>query len=84
MTKTMKQFESENLGKKFGCYTCNRVFSYKQWNGSDKKTILVAACYDGCSWEGLYAEDKATGEEHEMVCTYGESKSDLIDMIEGC
>lgn len=83
MTKTLKQFKSENLGKSNGCFTCNRVFSYKQWF-DEERTIYVAAEYDGCSWEAIYAEYADTGEEYEMVCTRGNSKKDLIDMIEGC
>lgn len=83
MTKTPKQFKEENLNKSDGYFTCNRVFSYKQWF-DEERTIYVAAEYDGHSWEAIHAEYADTGEAYEMVCTRGNSKSDLIDMIEGC
>ena len=87
MAKTVKQFREENLGKSFGYpLVCNRVFTFKPWFGEHEgQTVMVAAMYSGRGeWDALYAELKETGEEFEMVCTFGTSKEDLADMIMGC
>lgn len=82
--KTMKQFETEYMGKFMDCAYVNRCFSFKPWFGEFKgQTIMVAANYNG-EWEALHAEIKKSGETFEMVCTRGYTKDDLIDMIMGC
>nr|DAQ81401.1 MAG TPA: hypothetical protein [Caudoviricetes sp.] len=83
--KTMKQFTEEWNGcTEYGC-TVNRCFSFKPWFGEDEgKRVFVAAEYKCGRWEAVHAEYAETGEPFEMVCTNGESKNDLIDMIIGC
>lgn len=81
---TLKQFTENWNGRTEGGFTVNRCFSFKPWCGeSEGATVYVAAEYSRGSWEAVHAETK-DGKPFDMVCTCGESKADLIDMIMGC
>lgn len=81
---TLKQFTEKWMGHTEYCFTVNRCFSFKPWFGkSEGATVYVAAEYSRGSWEAVHAETK-DGKPFDMVCTCGESKADLIDMIMGC
>ena len=81
---TLKQFTEKWTGRTENGYTVNRCFSFKPWFGNfEGQTVYVAAEYSRGWWEAIHAETK-DGKCFDMVCTNGESKSDLINMIMGC
>lgn len=80
---TLKDFQNKWTGVNEGGFTVNRCFAFNDGG----RRVFVAAAYDknggGFPWECIYAEYD-NGEPFEPVCTGGETKSDLIDMMCGC